>query len=75
MTSPRPTAHAIKPPPTPEEAAAIMAAVGRFMRATAALAPPPGKTASEDRWREEALVEGVQREDAHTALVDPWINT
>jgi len=71
---PRPTAHAIKPSPTPEEAAAIMAAVGRFMRATAALAPPPTRSAS-DAWREEALLEGVQREDAHTALTDPWINT
>ena len=52
-----------------------MAAVGRFMRATAALAPAPADTASEDRWREEALLEGVQRDDAHTALLDPWINT
>ena len=74
MTPPRPAAHAIKPAPTPEEAAAIMASVGRFMRATAALAPPPGEPAS-DPWREEALLEGVQREDAHTALQDPWINT
>jgi hypothetical protein len=75
MTPPRPTAHAIKPAPTPEEAAAIMAAVGRFMRATAVLAPPPREAGSADRWREEALLEGVQREDAHTALRDPWINT
>ena len=75
MAPSRPAAHAIKPPPTPEEAAAIMAAVGRFMRATAALAPSPRETASEDRWREEALLEGVQREDEHTALPDPWINT
>ena len=74
MTPPRPTAHAIKPPPTPEEAAAIIASVGRFMRATAALARPPRDLAN-DRWREEALLEGVQREDAHTALRDPWINT
>ena len=51
-----------------------MAAVGRFMRATAALAPAPRETAS-DAWREEALLEGVQREDEHTALPDPWINT
>ena len=71
---PPPTAHAIKPSPTPEEAAAIMAAVGRFMRATAGLAPPPTRSAS-DAWREEALLEGVQRDDAHTALLDPWINT
>jgi hypothetical protein len=75
MTPPPPTAHAIKPAPTPEEAAAIMAAVGRFMRATAALAPPPRDPASEDRWREEALLEGVQREEAQTAFRDPWINT
>ena len=75
MTPPRPTAHAIKPPPTPEEAAAIMAAVGRFMRATAALAPPPRDPASEDRWRDEALLEGIDREGAHTAFRDPWRNT
>ena len=74
MTPSRPTAHAIKPPPTPEEAAAIMAAVGRFMRATAALAPAPTEQAS-DAWHEEALLEGVQRDDAHTTLPDPWINT
>ena len=75
MTPPHPAAHAIKPPPTPEEAAAIMAAVGRFMRASAALSPPLTDRATGDRWREEALLEGVQREDAHTALRDPWINT
>jgi hypothetical protein len=66
-------AHAITPAPSPEEAAAIMAAVGQFMRATA---PPqvPAELA-QDRWREEALLEGVQRDDAHTALSNPWINT
>ena len=74
ITPSRAAAHAITPSPTPEEAAAIMAAIGRFMRATAALAPAPAEKAN-DAWREEALLEGVQRDDAHTALPDPWINT
>jgi len=49
-------AHAITPSPTPEEAAAIMAAVGRFMRASASAGGARG-----DGGRplgEEALLEG-----------------
>lgn len=57
---------------TPEEAAAIVAAVERFMRATA----PPAQAASEraDGWRDAAMLEGVER-DPGVDVSDPWINT
>jgi hypothetical protein len=62
---PRATRHlqAIPPAATPEEAAAIVAALERFMRATA---PPPhdGGAAELDGWHRAALLEGVSR--------DPW---
>jgi hypothetical protein len=46
--------------PSPEEAAAIVAALERFMRATASppRAAPPN---SLDGWRRAALLEGVSR--------------
>jgi hypothetical protein len=49
--------------PTPEEAAAIVAAIERFMHATA---PPPAADtpAGLDGWHAAALAEGVCR--------DPW---
>jgi hypothetical protein len=51
------------PTATPEEAAAIVAALERFMRATA---PPrrDGAAAEPDGWHRAALLEGVSR--------DPW---
>lgn len=49
---------------TPEEAAAIIAAVERFMRETATPASPPFVT-PRDEWRATALTEGVSR--------DPWV--
>lgn len=57
---------------SPEEAAAIVAALERFMRATA---PPPRQPAStRDGWHEAALLEGVAGE-SQGDLPDPWINT
>lgn len=48
---------------TPEEAAAVVAALDHFMRATAP--PPAAKTPGGlDGWHEAALLEGVCR--------DPW---
>ncbi len=57
---------------TPEEAAAITAAIERFMRATAAPAQRVGEAL--DPWRRAALLEGVEREPARE-IADPWINT
>jgi hypothetical protein len=51
---------------SPEEAAAVVAAVERFMRATApamsAVAPEP------DRWTQVAILEGVDREEPLSGL-------
>lgn len=56
---------------SPIEAAALVAALERFMRETAptALAPSGGP----DPWRRAALLEGVSREP-HADVPDSWIN-
>jgi hypothetical protein len=63
--------RAIPSSASPEEAAAIVAALERFMRATA---PPPAAPAPEqpDGWRARALLEGVERDPSNAW---PWINT
>jgi hypothetical protein len=58
--------------PSPEEAAAIVAALERFMRATAR--PPAPGTDGPDPWRQAAILERVAREDLDDAP-NPWINT
>jgi hypothetical protein len=64
----------IAPSASPEEAAAIVAALERFMRATApAPARAPADTA-EDPWRRAAILEGISRE-RRDDVPDPWINT
>jgi hypothetical protein len=45
---------------TPEEAAAVMAAVEQFMRDTAP--PPVPEPERRSPWAEAALLEGVERE-------------
>jgi hypothetical protein len=62
----------IAPSPSAEEAAAIVAAIDRFMRATAPLARESVQAV--DRWRRAAILEGVEREPADDAP-NPWINT
>ena len=60
------------PSASPEEAAAIVAALELFMRATA-----PAPTAPEqatDPWLRAAILEGVERA-REDDLLDPWINT
>jgi hypothetical protein len=62
---------------SPEEGAAIVAALERFMRATA---PPPSQPAgAPNGWRHTALLEGVSRDpwgDASSPVLgNPWINT
>jgi hypothetical protein len=56
----RPQLSIIAPNASPEEAAAVVAALEQFMRATA---PPPVPPAPPvDRWQQAALHEGISRE-------------
>jgi hypothetical protein len=56
----RPKLRIVAPNASPEEAAAVVAALERFMRETA---PPPAPTAPKrDRWQQAALHEAVARE-------------
>ena len=61
----------IAPSASPEEAAAVVAAIERFMRATAP-APSTGAAAGPNGWRRAAMLEGVERE-AQGDLRDPWL--
>ena len=72
MPNRRPHLELIAPSASPEEAAAVVAALERFMRATAPVPAPPAPQL--DGWRRAALLEGVSRE-SETDLPDPWINT
>ncbi len=57
---------------SPDEAAAIVAALETFMRATAPAGAP--QAAPVDLWQRAAILEGVEREpDAD--IQHPWINT
>ncbi len=70
MPARAPQLRLIAPSATPEEAAAVVAALERFMRATApARAPVPEPS---DPWRRAAILEGVERE-AQGDLGDPWL--
>jgi hypothetical protein len=60
------------PSASPEEAAAIVAAIERFVRATAV--PRRDRAAPEDHWRRTAILEGIAREPSGD-LPEPWINT
>jgi hypothetical protein len=68
----RPELRLIAPSASAEEAAAVVAALERFMRATA---PAPAAPAAKvDPWRRAAMIEAVSRE--HPAeMPNPWINT
>ncbi len=57
---------------TPEEAAAVVAALERFIRATAPAASAAPQEA--DAWQRAAVLEGVERE-APGDLADPWLRT
>jgi hypothetical protein len=57
---------------SPEEAAAVVAALERFMRATAPPARAPRQQS--DPWQRAAILEGVER-DSEADVRDPWINT
>lgn len=55
-----------------EEGAAIVAALERFMRATAPAASPVAS--GPEPWQRAAILEGVSRDPGFDAA-DPWINT
>jgi hypothetical protein len=64
----RPKLTIVAPDASPEEAAAVVAALERFMRETA----PPAATARPNRnpWQQAALHEGVAREPQQPL---PWL--
>ena len=56
---------------SPEEAAAVVAALERFMRATARADEAP--RGEPDGWTRAAILEGLSREE-QGEVRDPWIN-
>jgi hypothetical protein len=63
----RPKLTIVAPSASPEETAAVVAALERFMRETA---PPPAPPAPErNPWQQAALYEGIAREPQAPA---PW---
>ncbi len=62
----------IEPSPSAEQAAAIVAALERFIRATSASHGPAEQLV--DPWRRAAVLEGISCEP-HADARDPWINT
>jgi hypothetical protein len=63
----RPKLTIVAPNASPEEAAAVVAALERFMRATAPARTPPEE--QQNPWQRASLVEGVAREPV---LPAPW---
>jgi hypothetical protein len=60
----RPRLSIVAPGASPEEAAAVVAAIERFLRATAP--PPAPPVAQPNPWQRAALLEGVMRQpDQH----------
>ncbi|HTB49922.1 MAG TPA: hypothetical protein VK701_03020 [Solirubrobacteraceae bacterium] len=72
MVNRRPKLRLIAPSASPAEAAAIVAALERFMRDTAPRLAPPAEQL--DPWLRAAMLEGVAR-DGRGDEPDPWINT
>jgi hypothetical protein len=72
MPNRRPQLKLIAPSASPVEAAAIVAALERFMRDTAPRLTPPAERP--DRWTRAAMLEGVARAGLADEP-DPWINT
>lgn len=60
MSNRRPSVRAVAPSASPQEAAAIAAALEQFFRATAQLPAPGGPRP--DRWARTHLLESVHRE-------------
>ena len=72
MVNRRPQLKLIAPSASPAEAAAITAALDRFMRETAPRLAQPIQQA--DPWLRAAMLEGVARGGPGDEP-DPWINT
>jgi hypothetical protein len=73
MVNRRPKLTIVAPNASPEEAAAVVAALERFMRETAP--PPVPHEPALDRWTRTALLEGVGRETEMPAAwgdPHPW---
>jgi hypothetical protein len=68
----RPALKLVAPSASPEEAAAVVAALERFMRETAAPAAEPAH--GRDEWARAAILEAVRREPDRSSA-HPWINT
>jgi hypothetical protein len=66
----RPRVELYAPSASSEEAAAVAAAIERFMRDHAPVIIDVPETV--DGWTRAALLEGVGRDERHDA-VDPWI--
>ncbi len=64
----RPHLSIVAPGASPEEAAAVVAALERFMRETAPRPAPA--TPARDPWQQAALREGVTRQPG---LLPPWL--
>jgi hypothetical protein len=76
MVNRRPQLELIAPSASPAEAAAIVAALERFMRDTAPPVAPPAEGV--DPWLRAAMLEGVARGiygSRPPDEPDPWINT
>ena len=72
MVNRRPQLELIAPSASPSEAAAIVAALERFMRDTAP--QPAPATEHLDPWLRAAMLEGVARAGPDDES-DPWLNT
>jgi hypothetical protein len=63
----RPKIEIVQTSASPEEAAAVAAAIEQFMRATA---PPPAPAVEPiNPWVRAALLEGIDRERDHTGWI------
>jgi hypothetical protein len=73
MVNRRPKLELICPSASPAQAAAIVAALERFMRDTAPpLAPPPRPI---DPWLRAAMLEAVSHHGSPKEEPEPWLNT
>jgi hypothetical protein len=73
MVARAPKLKLIAPSASPEEAAAVVAALERFMRTTAP-APAQPSSPSPEPWQRAAILEGVERA-GQAELRDPWIES